>query len=400
MNTSVELNLKSSFLQRFFLLLTKKTVSVPKLSAVEATKKEIDALWYIIKDQKAEENHISNLDCSKKIVESFNRLKVNFSDEELDNAHTWIRYVKFAVQCEISPIEELVKHVSADNYIILTRRLSDLSKSIDKGKDENVIKIMEKFYEMVCCHIINNINFMDVPSCLFLGRTAQKQKNYAEARMWFSRVVETDNPFNGLTALLACYEDEIKTLLSSNRKRVAPDTTALEKVHELNERQAAIYEKWYAIMKNRIDDGENITEDFKKKYVSILTGYSRFERNRDNCEKAFELLKEVPIAFPDIYRIYSEEAMIYQFRSQNNPYYSLNKAIETFHKAYVALSEGKTTDASNAKSKKSILMPLANTYFQSSQYDEAKKICDKVLEIDDKEQKAIRLKHQIMEVLY
>ena len=49
-----------------------------------------------------------------------------------------------------------------------------------------------------------------------------------------------------------------------------------------------------------------------------------------------------------------------------------------------------------AISKKSILVPLANTYFASGMYTEASDVCDIVLKIDKKEQRAIELKKRIM----
>lgn len=128
--------------------------------------------------------------------------------------------------------------------------------------------------------------------------------------------------------------------------------------------------------------------------MQLLTSYSRFERNRGNYEKAYELLKKIPFGYPDMFRVYQEEAMLYQFRPYRNKYYSLENAIETFRKAYGLLVE-ETGSAVSAKTKKSILMPLANTYFQAERYNEASIVCDKVLEIDGREHRAINLKNEI-----
>ena len=62
-----------------------------------------------------------------------------------------------------------------------------------------------------------------------------------------------------------------------------------------------------------------------------------------------------------------------------------------FKKAEAAINVSRT-DGVSAKSKKSILMPPANTYFQAGNYDEAEFICDRVLSIDRKEKRAIQLK--------
>lgn len=107
------------------------------------------------------------------------------------------------------------------------------------------------------------------------------------------------------------------------------------------------------------------------------------------------LLKKIPRSYPDINRVYAEEAMLYQFRSYKNRYYSLEKAIETLKKADAVIDSTETEGTAIAKSKKSILMPQANTYFQSGRYDEASDVCDIILKIDRKEHRAVNLKDRI-----
>ncbi len=396
MNTSIEMMSKNGFWQNFFSLFERKQRSVPELSVAEATTKELDQLWSVLKAQKTENPHTSNFEYGQMLMESFRGLKERYSDEELDKVHAWIRYVKLAVHCEKPPTEELVKHVSSENYIYLTKRLSDLARSICKDAEEITSRNMDRFNEAVYRHILATINDKDIPSCLSMGKVAQKRKDYSEARKWFSRVVtETEEPFNGLTSLLACYEEETKEILLSCRKRLVSDERATERVQELNNQAAIIYNEWYGIMKGHINSGEDLSEQYKKKYVAFLTSYARFERNRGRYDKAFDLLQEIPDSFPDMYRVYQETAMIYQFKPYQNQYYSLDRAIEAFEKAYALVCTEKTTDASFVKSKKSILMPLANAYFRSSRYSEADKICDLILKIDKREKKAISLKCQM-----
>ena len=136
-------------------------------------------------------------------------------------------------------------------------------------------------------------------------------------------------------------------------------------------------------------------EQRKREYVVLMTGYARFERSRGDYEKALELLYRIPRTFPEIYRAYTEEAMIYQIKSYKNNFYSLENAIEMFKRAEdVLLYEG--TPKSTAKSQKSILMPMANAYFQLGLLDEAKSICEKILKIDAKEFRAVNLKNKIV----
>lgn len=90
--------------------------------------------------------------------------------------------------------------------------------------------------------------------------------------------------------------------------------------------------------------------------------------------------------------------MLYQFRSYKNRYYSLDKAVDTFKKAYSVIPEGSSNTSGSRKSRKSILMPLANTYFQMGRYDDASDVCDSVLLIDAKERRAIELKDRILKL--
>ena len=87
--------------------------------------------------------------------------------------------------------------------------------------------------------------------------------------------------------------------------------------------------------------------------------------------------------------------MIYQFKSYSNPFYNIDKAIETFKKAEASMKDGEEMYALTAKNKKCILMPLANSYFLCGRYEEADAVCEQVLQIDQKETRAITLKSKI-----
>ena len=168
-----------------------------------------------------------------------------------------------------------------------------------------------------------------------------------------------------------------------------------EKVKSIEEKQYEIYEKWSGIMEERMQNSSEVSDKYKKDYVALLTGYARFEKNRGNYIRAMELLRKIPESFPDIYRVYTEEAMIYQFKSYSNPFYNIEKAIETFRKAESAMNEVEARYALTTKNKKYILMPLANSYFLCGRYEEADAVCDQVLQLDKREQRAIALKTKI-----
>lgn len=215
------------------------------------------------------------------------------------------------------------------------------------------------------------------------------------ARSYFEKVVETGTAFNGITSMLACYEEEIKALLAQSKQKTITLERLKEQVNDIRNKQYEIYETWSGRMEEQLQNASVVTEQYKREYVTLLSGYARFEKNRGNYSKAFALLQKVPEDFPDIYRIYTEEAMLYQFKSYSNPFYNLDKAIGTFKKAETYIKEKQGFSALNAKSKKTILMPLANSYFQLGRYKEADEVCDQVLRIDKKEYRAIALKSKI-----
>ena len=385
--------IESKFLKGLFSLFGRTGEPVCKTDPAATITKEIDGLWEMVRQ--GDGVYDSETEPQEMIAKSFAKVKALFSNDILDSVYTWPRYVKVAVHCVEEPINELIDYVNEDNYIRLTKRLSDLSHSVHKGEENQVKVNMDKFSEAVYLHILQSIDPVDIPSCLALGRMHQKRSEYDVAKKWFEKITETDNFFNGVTALLSCYEEEVKSILFSNKNKSLHDSELGAKVKSLNEQQCSIYEKWCAIAEERINNEDGTQEQIKKEFVSLVTGYARFERNRGNYKKAFELLSRVPDSYPEVYRVYAEEAMIYQFKPYKNDYYSLEKAIEFFEKAENAINAGEKTDNYGPKSKKSVLVPLANTYFQAGKYEEAGSVCDRVLRIDDMEQRAIDLKNRI-----
>lgn len=374
-------------------LIIKNSESATESSPTEIISKEIDDLWEMARMHS--EGMFSETQCRKIIAESFSMINDCFSEEQLRNAYTWPRYMKISIHCVEEPIPELVNYVNESNYICLTKLLTDCSHSVYKNGEAYVKTNMERFAEAVYNHILADINPNDIPACLLLGRIAKKKGEFEKARAYFKKITETDNPYNGVTALLACYEDEVKSILTCGGMRNRHDINYMEKVRELNRYQCEVYEKWCNYVKERIDASEENVERYKANYVALQTGYARFERNRGNYDKSYSLLSKIPKTYPDMFRVYAEEAMLYQFKPYKNSYYNIEKAIVTFIKAADALRISGTKDAANVNSQKSILMPLANAYFQSGRYLEAANVCDMVLNLDDKEPRAVKLKDRI-----
>ena len=372
---------------------TNKSANEDSLSV--AVTKELDELWTMVREKEQGADILED-ECKNKISWSFEKILENYPEEQIDKAYVWPKYVKLAVNSVSDPIEILVNYVNENNYKRLTKCLDSLNSSLCRNDGSRVKKSMDKFSEAVYLHILTDINSNDIPSCLELGRIAQRNGEYSDARKWFTRIVESEQPFNGVTALLACYESETKHYLSKCQGDLYSDSnqSAREMVKILNNLQYDVYEKWRRIMEEHISKTDSVTDQYKREYVALMTGFARFERSRRNYAKAFDILERIPEDYPDIYRVYAEQAMIYQ-KPYQNCYYSLEKSIEAFRKAEKMIDDMDSSSYISVKGRKSILMPLANTYFKSGRYNEAKKVCDSVLGIDKNEQRAINLKNLI-----
>ena len=355
---------------------------------------ELDRLWEM--QRKRAEGLCSEGECRESISESFTKMQDCFSKAELNGISIWPKYVKIALYAVEEPIFELLQYVKEDNYIVLTKRFSDLSTSIYREGEEWMKSHAERFGKALYQHILEEINPEDVPSGLALGRYFQRRGEYEMAKSYYEKIMasDTNTAFNGVTSMLALYEEEIKATLKMSKKNKSA-VEEKEKANGLKNKQYEIYEAWVGKMEEQMQRYSELPEQYKRNYITLLSGYARFEKNRGNYNRAIALLKKVPEGFPDIYRIYVEEAMIYQFKSYSNPFYNIDKAIETFKKAEASMKDGEKMYALTAKNKKCILMPLANSYFLCGRYEEADAVCDQVLQIDQKETRAITLKSKI-----
>ena len=362
-------------------------------SVKEAVSKEMDELWEKIGNIKLQ-NENSEEVCKKLIENSLKDIQRRYTKEELDSVYAWSRYVKLTIAVANKPtISEIIEYVDQNNYKQLSKRLSDLMQHYYKKPDEEKMRKVEELSIAVYQHIINEIDSNDIASYLALGKIYQNNKEYHKARELFEKITETEEPFNGITALIASYQIEIKNLLKAGRI----NDEARLKVNELNDVQDAIFKKWIGKMKQDIDS-DVTTEQFKRNYVALVTRYARFLKSIGNYEEAADLLSQIPETYPCIYRVYTEQAMLYQ-KPYNNPYYDVGKAIETFKKANIAISDETMGKGELIRSKKSVLMPLANVYFTVGLFDEAIEICNHILEIDRNEINAINLKNKIISFL-
>ena len=387
-------NFVSGVLKSIFLNFQKKEEQDVEMIPAKRITKELDQLWEIHRMLK--EGMCTEAECKERISESFQTMQDLFSKEDLNSNHTWPRYVRLSIHTvEEAPLA-LLQYIREDNYIVLTKCFSDLYVSVQRKGEEWINSNAERFGIALYHHILEKINPADVPACLALGRYSQKRRDYKMAQFYFEKVMDTASgtAFNGVTSLLSLYEEEIKATLKMSKKNKSA-AEEKEKANSLKKKQFEIYEAWVGKMEEKIQSASELPEQYKRDYVTLLSCYARFEKNRGNYIRAMELLRKIPENFPDIYRVYTEEAMIYQFKSYSNPFYNIEKAIETFRKAESAMNEDEARYVLTTKNKKYILMPLANSYFLCGRYEEADAVCDQVLQIDQKETRAITLKSKI-----
>ena len=196
-------NIGGRLFKRVLSVLNKEVEAVSQNDPAEKIKNELDGLWKM-KAEKADVIHVED-ELREKIEDSFKAVKGRFSGEQLDMLFTWPRYVRTAVHFVNEPIDELINYVNGGNYKSLTSQLSNLSQSIRRGEDEKAKDNIEKFSIAVYTRILKDINDNDVPSILALGRIFQRRGEFDTARGWFEEAIETEEPFNGVTAILACY---------------------------------------------------------------------------------------------------------------------------------------------------------------------------------------------------
>ncbi len=371
---------------RLYGFLIKTDITTEEIDYVDpsaAISNEIDMLWSIINEK--EPDAASEEECLTKISESFTNMLNRFPDTDVTKASIWPRYAKAAISASSTPVKELVDYVNADNYKSLCDRLKMLSKPGKHNNAPNYHQNYREFAKAVYLHILDEIDPDDVPSNLALGDLFLEDGEYGKAREYFSTLVQSDSSawFNGLTALIASYQAEIKSLLANGRD--LPDVW--KRVNALNKKQFTLYEKYRATLEIAAD--LSVEKLPKRQYVCFIANYARALKYSGQYQKAMTLLEAIPEDYPETYRTYIEKAMIYQAKPYRNPLYSLDKTITTLIKADEMCPD------EDVIAKKAILMPLANTYFTTGQYDKADEACLAVLRIDKKEYRAHDLRKRI-----
>lgn len=332
--------------------------------------------------------------CAALVSEVFVLFMTEHKVKEGGFPYFWSRFLKMAVPYMSYIPDTFMTYINESNYVLMTSAFQKMVKGAMKDKDlkeyerSNLYGFMETFYKYLLEKFPE-----DCPAMLSLGKAYEGKKNYATARKCYLDFMElADTPYNnGLSSLLASYENEVKNLL---KDREGDRYENIQRVRKLNGIMKATYEYWEQEIREAAENGGN---DRRGEYISFITNYARFEIYQNRFDHAYELLSTVPEDYPDLFRVYGEMGMLYQTkgRFKENTYYDLDKAIESFCKAEeIFLSVG--IGQHDAKTReKCILMPLANTYFQVGRKEEALEVCNKVLLLDSQEWRAKELKKRI-----
>lgn len=249
------------------------------------------------------------------------------------------------------------------------------------------------FAEIVCRKILSDINEKDVPALLLLGKLYEKKNDYDNARKSYS--LAANICFNGVISLINSYENEIRELLNSKYSHYSNDITYLSnKIKYVNSELDSMYYYWISKLTDEIESATAEKKDEIEQHLIIIkTKFARHEKDRKNYEKAYNILESVDAKGNEAYRVYSELGLLHQTsgtKYKKNNYYNPEKAIVMFEKA-LSLTKDLAESNDTKRIKKSILMPMANTFYSIGNHTKARSICEEVLSLDKNERNAIRL---------
>ena len=308
--------------------------------------------------------------------------------------HFWSRFLKMAVPYMSYIPDTFMTYINESNYTLMTRDFQRMTSGALKDAEgyerRNLFCFMENFYKYLLEKFPE-----DRPSLLALGKAYEGMKEYADARQCYLNYMDQAViPYNnGLSSLLASYENEVKDLL---KDREGDRTEKRQRIRKLDGFMKSAYEYWEKEIREAAESGD---EDRRREFISFITHYARFETYQNRFEHAYELLSSIPDDYPDLFRVYGELGMLYQLkgRYKENIYYDLDKAIESFCRAEEIFMSVGIRQRNSKTGEKSILMPLANTYYQSGRKAEALEVCNKILLLDSREWRAKELKQKIEE---
>lgn len=333
----------------------------------------------------------------KHVSDSFQSLTEIYRDDPRYLNIAWIKYINFVSDFAQQLPEALLAYVSAENYRML---FDTLQKYMSKRNRRNGIRQQANMQELavaVCEKILREIDGADVPAKLFLGKIYESRNQFEKARIYYADMLTTNSFFSGVTSTINACEKEIRYLLDAKYRNL-PEVSALsQRIPKINEYLEDFYEHWESDLLWRINTCQSDEKDkLTDQYVTLVTKHARHEKDRREYRLAYEMLLRLSDNVAESFRIPLELGLLYQTRGSNsrqNEYHDSHKAIAKFSEALTLLESKGSGDVTHAQ--KSILIPMANTYFSMGDWDKALDICERVLRLDPYEKNAMKLKKAV-----
>ena len=386
--TNVISNLINWFGNLFMNPKTPADITAPEPKFLNQVAEELNHMSFFIDEEKAQGNN--ELDISKLLTDSFEKMKNLTVDDGLMNK-AWMKYLGFMVKYMNQIPAVFLEWLNENNYRTIFSYVGNYVGRIGDYKTEEIKPNKADAIMQLCDYVLEKFNDKDIPALMMKGQLAQLRGRYAVAEESFMRIMVQKEGFNGMMALIDCYNEEQCKLLG----KLGADKTngeVRERVYELRRKIRSICEDNERLIKSRIEiEG---SEELKTQYTILSAKHARWARNDKDYQASLRIIREVPEDYPEYYRIVIEQAFLYQYKGTNrrpNPFYDLNKAIEYLVKADELCEVQKHESNDLKRARKSVLMPLANTYYIMGRIDEAREICEQVLSIDSREKRAKEL---------
>lgn len=366
-------------------------------SFLKVVSEDIDCVRESIEEEIAKGNE--SVDVWTPLADSFRKMvEVSPNDHQMNKA--WMKYFGFAVKYvnHLSPV--LLEWLTVENYRTIFSLVKNTVKhymgNMGKRKTDEINYNKIDAVLQLSDYILDKFDPNDIPAYMMKGQLLRVKGDYRMAEKCFKRVMQQENGFNGLISLLDCYIEE-QMLLWDGVRTTEPNDDLKKRLKALRKKTRQMFvDKEYELRTYLMGHGDDV--EAKVHYMTLITKYARWERNMKNYQTCDQMLQSVPEDYPEYYRILTEMGLLHQFRgskSMPNPYYNVDRAIELFEKADQLLEKQQELTNDVACARKSVLIPLANSYVMIGRIDEARRACMRTLDIDPNENKAKDLLHKL-----
>lgn len=337
--------------------------------------------------------------CCDMLSDSFAEYQLTHPDSKRLTC-VWEDYMLFTAKYADRLPESLRTFIDENSY----RRISKMLKKAryeercGKPSAEDLERVSVLTIE-VSDYILKHIDGMDICAILLKGDAYNALGFYDKTKEVYGEAVKCGS-YSIMTALVETYESEIQNCFDLRRQSASKklDRWCHNRIKALNEQLAGLYREGSDTMRARLRTTDS--EDKEKllaaqaDYLKWQTKYARYEKNRRHYSKCKGILDNLPESFPEYYRALTELGLLYQFKGKTNmmnPYHDLNLAAETLEKADDWIREHNNIEPKepiSVKGVKSALMPLGYTYKMLGEYNKAISVCERVLALDSRENRA------------